>query len=116
MGCLRCGKETENNAVFCEECTRGMADYPVKPGTVIVIPQRDPVHPEKKSKRRIREEQKRKKADKKAKRKVSKRMAKKLSPTEQDNRQLRRIARLLFIMALALLGMVCFLAYMLFAK
>ena len=116
MGCLRCGKETQNSAVFCEECTKCMEDYPIKPGTVVVLPQREPAHAEKKTKRKTKEEQKRKRADRKAKRKAGKRMAKKLSPTEQDNKQLRSMVRLLFVMALILLGMVCFLAYMLFSK
>ena len=117
MGCLRCGKETENNAVFCKECTVEMADCPIKPGTVVVIPQREPAHPEKKSRRKAKENREvMKKADRKRKKSASKRTANKLSPTEQDNKQLRRIARFLFVVALVLLGMVCFLAYLLFSK
>ena len=45
MNCIRCGKETEDKAVFCPECLENMAQYPVKPGTIIHIPQRqDPAN------------------------------------------------------------------------
>lgn len=40
MICLKCGKETEENQVFCGECRQVMAQYPVKPGTPIQLPQR----------------------------------------------------------------------------
>ena len=38
MNCMRCGKETEDKAVFCPECLEDMAKYPVKPGTTVHIP------------------------------------------------------------------------------
>lgn len=38
MNCIRCGKETEENHVFCDECLKDMEQYPVKPGTPIVLP------------------------------------------------------------------------------
>ena len=41
MYCLKCGKETEEQAVFCADCLQVMEQYPVKPGTAIVLPQRD---------------------------------------------------------------------------
>ena len=33
MSCLKCGKDTEEKQVFCEECRSGMEKHPVKPGT-----------------------------------------------------------------------------------
>ena len=39
MNCIRCGKETEGKAVFCPDCLEEMARYPVKPGTIVHIPQ-----------------------------------------------------------------------------
>lgn len=41
-GCLKCGKETAQKAVFCQECTDVMAKYPVKPDAVIHLPRRQP--------------------------------------------------------------------------
>ena len=114
MGCLRCGKETEGSAVFCNECKNGMDDYPIKPGTVVVIPERAPVQLEK-NKRKAKKKADQK-ADRKKDKKTAKKKGKKLSPTERDNKQLRILARLLFIMAIILLGAVCFLAYKLFQK
>ena len=38
--CLKCGKETADRAVFCDECQSIMDQNPVKPGTVIHLPQR----------------------------------------------------------------------------
>lgn len=40
--CLKCGKKTEDRAVFCSECLAVMEQYPVKPGTVVHIPRRPP--------------------------------------------------------------------------
>ena len=40
MQCLRCGKETGADAAFCPECLETMEDYPVPPGTPVVIPAR----------------------------------------------------------------------------
>lgn len=38
--CLKCGKKTEGNAAFCEDCLAVMEQYPVKPGTIVHIPRR----------------------------------------------------------------------------
>ena len=46
--CLKCGKNTEGKAVFCQQCQEDMSRYPVKPGTVIHIPRRQAI-PEKKN-------------------------------------------------------------------
>ena len=38
MNCIKCGRETENEAVFCAECLAHMERHPVKPGTVVLLP------------------------------------------------------------------------------
>lgn len=38
MSCLRCGRDTEENQVFCRLCLKEMEKYPVKPGTAVQIP------------------------------------------------------------------------------
>lgn len=54
MNCMKCGKETAEGQVFCDECLSRMADYPVKPGTPVHIPAQ-PQHPvPKKTSRRAR--------------------------------------------------------------
>ena len=40
MPCLRCGRETENEQVFCSACEAVMARNPVNPNTVVTIPER----------------------------------------------------------------------------
>lgn len=44
MNCMKCGKETQQEQIFCPECLAEMEKYPVKPGIVVQIP----VHPLKK--------------------------------------------------------------------
>ena len=41
MNCIRCGKELENEQVFCDECQAEMEQHPVKPGTPIQLPARE---------------------------------------------------------------------------
>lgn len=43
MNCVKCGKDTTENNVFCPECLAQMDRYPVKPGTPVVIPDQHPV-------------------------------------------------------------------------
>ena len=38
MNCMKCGKDTEGDEIFCPECQELMKKYPVKPGTVVHIP------------------------------------------------------------------------------
>lgn len=53
MNCLKCGRETAAEQVFCEDCRLDMEKYPVKPGTVVLLPRRrDSNAPKKVSKRR----------------------------------------------------------------
>ena len=40
MGCMKCGKKLGESQVFCDECMAKMAENPVKPGTVVVLPNR----------------------------------------------------------------------------
>ena len=40
MPCLRCGRETEDEHVFCFLCEAVMMKHPVKPNTVVTIPER----------------------------------------------------------------------------
>ena len=40
MNCMKCGREIPEGA-FCEECLAVMEKYPVKPNTVVQIPNRD---------------------------------------------------------------------------
>ena len=41
MSCLKCGRETQQSQVFCPACQEVMQAHPVKPGTVIHLPNRD---------------------------------------------------------------------------
>lgn len=52
MGCLKCGRDTEEGAVFCSECLLEMQRYPVRPGTPVVLPAQERVVPKKAPKRR----------------------------------------------------------------
>ena len=49
MNCVKCGRETVEEQVFCDVCLGEMESYPVKPGTAIHIPTRNPVEETKKS-------------------------------------------------------------------
>lgn len=40
MNCMKCGRETEEDQVFCRACLEEMEAHPVKPGTVVLIPSR----------------------------------------------------------------------------
>ncbi len=40
MNCMKCGRETENDSVFCQECLQEMKRYPVQPGAVVLLPRR----------------------------------------------------------------------------
>lgn len=55
MNCVKCGKETRENNVFCEECLAEMEKYPIRPGTVVQIPSRRE-EPERKPARKAKEQ------------------------------------------------------------
>ena len=38
MNCAKCGREIEEDQVFCETCLEEMQQYPVRPDTAIHIP------------------------------------------------------------------------------
>ena len=38
MACMKCGREVPEDQAFCETCLADMARHPVKPGTVILLP------------------------------------------------------------------------------
>lgn len=38
MYCLKCGKDTTGEQVFCDSCLQAMEAYPVKPGTPVNLP------------------------------------------------------------------------------
>ena len=40
MNCMKCGRETENNRVFCQNCLLEMEKYPILPGSVVLLPRR----------------------------------------------------------------------------
>ena len=48
MNCMKCGREILDG-VFCQECLADMEKYPVKPGTVILLPRREQTHAVKKA-------------------------------------------------------------------
>ncbi len=41
MNCMKCGQETVQERVFCEDCLLDMQAHPVKPGTVVLLPKRE---------------------------------------------------------------------------
>ncbi len=40
MNCIKCGRETTLEQVFCDNCQAEMEKYPVRPGTVVQLPNR----------------------------------------------------------------------------
>ena len=40
MNCIKCGKEVTDDGVFCADCLLEMEEYPVDPGTVVLLPRR----------------------------------------------------------------------------
>lgn len=42
MECIKCGREIVPGDVFCTTCLEDMEKYPVKPGTPVHIPRREP--------------------------------------------------------------------------
>ena len=40
MNCMRCGKDTSFENVFCDECLKEMAKHPVNPNTPVILPKR----------------------------------------------------------------------------
>ena len=40
MNCMKCGRETADEHVFCQDCLLVMEKYPVRPGAVVLLPRR----------------------------------------------------------------------------
>ena len=40
MNGMKCGRETENEQVFCQDCLQVMEKFPILPGTVVLLPRR----------------------------------------------------------------------------
>ena len=40
MNCLRCGKDTGSQQVFCSGCLKEAKTYPIPPGTAVQLPER----------------------------------------------------------------------------
>ena len=52
MACIKCGRETRCENIFCDDCLAEMARYPVEPGTVVLLPRRKDSGPSKKGTKR----------------------------------------------------------------
>ena len=48
MYCLKCGRDSIDNRVFCGSCLDGMAQFPVKSDTAVNLPHRETPPPVKK--------------------------------------------------------------------
>ena len=53
MSCLKCGKEVSPGQVFCDTCLADMEQHPVKPGTPVIIPNRNKPLPAKRTHKRL---------------------------------------------------------------
>ena len=51
MKCMRCGRETTGQQVFCDGCLADMARHPVKPDVAVYLPVRRPAEPQRKQTR-----------------------------------------------------------------
>ena len=40
MNCMKCGRETVAENVFCQNCQLEMEKHPIQPGTVVLLPRR----------------------------------------------------------------------------
>ncbi len=48
MHCMKCGRQVEDSHSFCLDCLEEMEKYPVKPGTVVKLPDHPVAAPTKK--------------------------------------------------------------------
>ena len=89
MNCVKCGRETAEEQVFCDVCLGEMEGYPVKPGTAIHIPSRN-----------VAEEPKKNQSRRKTIR----------TPSEQITHLKRKLLRLriLAVLLLLIVGGLCF--------
>ena len=47
MPCIKCGRKLDEGKTFCPNCLNEMDQYPVKPGTPVLLPQYSQQTPEK---------------------------------------------------------------------
>ena len=40
MNCLKCGRETTSERVFCDDCLEAMKQHPVSPDIPVILPRR----------------------------------------------------------------------------
>ena len=86
MQCLKCGKETEGEKVFCDSCLDVMDQYPVNPSTPVPAPRAENNSQEKK-------------------------VVRKRPPTEEETiSQLKWLIRLLTVTVAILTVVLCFVA------
>ena len=52
MWCLKCGKDTKDEQVFCPQCLAGMEKYPVKTDVHIQLPNRNRNYDKKNAKKK----------------------------------------------------------------
>ena len=52
MNCMKCGRETQAENAFCQNCLEEMEKHPVLPGTVVLLPRRKETSVIKKSTKR----------------------------------------------------------------
>ncbi len=56
MNCMRCGRETTGQQVFCDRCLTDMSRHPVKPDVAVYLPVRKPSEPQRKQNRHRKKE------------------------------------------------------------
>ena len=56
MKCMRCGRDTTEQQVFCDDCLADMARHPVKPDVAVYLPVRKPSEPQRKQNRHHKKE------------------------------------------------------------
>lgn len=55
MRCIKCGREIAEQQAFCENCLSEMEKYPVKPNTIVQLPNRNEAPTAKKKPQRHKE-------------------------------------------------------------
>ena len=80
MNCMKCGRETISEQVFCPDCLAEMKHYPVRPGTVVQI------------------------SNRKSGSTVKKQPRKKTVPLEEQVKILKKRCRTLFILLIVAIG------------
>ena len=91
MACIKCGKKTKGDQVFCNDCLASMEAYPVKSDVPIQLPNRSATNTQKKAGKKRR------------------------NPSIEDQVvSLRRTVRVLVALIALLVSLLCVAGYMLF--